>query len=70
MLVDDLENLIADKTLAALMEEMEQEVLSAALKLYKGRKGLTAEKLGITRYTLYRKLKQYGLGDEPTSDSN
>ena len=44
------------------LEDMEKEQIRQALELHHGNRRLTAETLGIGERTLYRKLKQYGLG--------
>ena len=43
------------------IEEMEKEMILACIKKEKGNMSRVAEKLGITRQTLYNKLKKYGL---------
>ncbi|EDL56417.1 helix-turn-helix domain-containing protein [Gimesia maris] len=43
------------------MEELEREYLQAKLKLHAGRVSETAEEAGISRRTLLRKMKQYGI---------
>ncbi len=43
------------------LDEMEKEQIKYALEQHGGNRRLTAEALGISERTLYRKLKQYGL---------
>lgn len=43
------------------LEEMEKKMIKASLKKAKGNMSLVAKNLGITRPTLYSKLKKYGL---------
>lgn len=43
------------------LEEMEKEMISKALKKYKGRRKDAAGELGISERTLYRKIKYYNL---------
>jgi transcriptional regulator with PAS, ATPase and Fis domain len=43
------------------LEEMEQKMIISTLKKNGFNHGLTAEQLGITRQTLYNKLKKYGI---------
>jgi len=43
------------------IESMEKDLISKALKKYKGRRKDAAEELGISERTLYRKIKQYEL---------
>ena len=46
------------------IEQSEKRVILRALQTFKGDKLLTAKALGIGKTTLYRKLKDYGIGDE------
>ncbi|WP_159732005.1 sigma-54 dependent transcriptional regulator [Methylosinus sp. Ce-a6] len=46
------------------LEELEAEVIKFALVHYRGQMSEIARRLGIGRSTLYRKMKEYGLGDE------
>jgi Nif-specific regulatory protein len=64
LLSSSLEEVIQGKTLDQLMGQLEKEVLVTALKIHQGRKGITAQELGVTRFTLYRKLKEHGLGED------
>lgn len=43
------------------LEEMERRMISAAMKRYGGNLSQVADELGISRPTLYNKLKKYGL---------
>jgi DNA-binding NtrC family response regulator len=45
------------------LEEMEAEVIKFALVHYRGQMSEIARRLGIGRSTLYRKMKEYGLGE-------
>ena len=45
------------------LAEVEQEAIEQALQMTQGNKQLAAKLLGISRKTLYNKLRQYGLGD-------
>ena len=49
------------ENLDPVMEELEREYLQAKLKLHAGRVSETAEEAGISRRTLLRKMKQYGI---------
>jgi DNA-binding NtrC family response regulator len=40
---------------------MEKETIRKALQHNRGKRKLTAEQLGISERTLYRKIKEYGL---------
>ncbi|MCK6438643.1 MAG: sigma-54 dependent transcriptional regulator [Planctomycetes bacterium] len=43
------------------MSQIEEQMIRATLKAYKGNREKTADTLGIGERTLYRKLKEYGL---------
>jgi len=45
------------------LESMEKEMITKALKKYRGRRKDAAEELGISERTLYRKIKQYGIDE-------
>jgi DNA-binding NtrC family response regulator len=45
------------------LEELEAEIIRMAITRYDGRMSEVARRLGIGRSTLYRKLKELGLGD-------
>ena len=49
------------ENLDPVMEELEREYLQSKLKLHAGRVSETAEEAGISRRTLLRKMKQYGI---------
>jgi transcriptional regulator of acetoin/glycerol metabolism len=44
-----------------LQEGSEKEIIQLALKETGGNKAAAAEKLGMSRTTLWKKLKQYGM---------
>jgi len=46
------------------LEDMEAETIRFALAHYRGQMSEIARRLGIGRSTLYRKMKEYGLGDD------
>lgn len=48
-------------TLPRSLEEMEQEVIEKTLERHGGKRRPSAEDLGISERTLYRKIKEYGL---------
>ena len=43
------------------MEELEREILMQALQRYNGNRSITAEKMGISRRTIQRKIQDYDL---------
>ncbi len=51
-----------ERTLEEEIALAEAEAIGAALKRHGGRIGITAAALGITRKTLYLKMRRYGLG--------
>ncbi len=49
-----------DRTLS--LQEMEHKLIAEALERYKGNRRVAARALNISERTLYRKIKEYGLG--------
>ncbi len=45
----------------ATLDEMEKQMIVSALKKHDGNMSAAAEQLGVTRQTLYNKIKKYGL---------
>ena len=43
------------------LEEMEKQLIAGVLQKAEGNLSLAAQKLGVTRQTLYNKIKKYGL---------
>jgi len=62
-------NLHSALTLERQMEIAERRVIEETLARFGGRIGSTAEALGITRKTLYLKMKKYDLGREGEIDT-
>lgn len=56
-------------TLEQQMEAAEKRIIEETLARFAGRIGVTAEALGITRKTLYLKMKKYDLGRGAAVDS-
>jgi DNA-binding NtrC family response regulator len=52
------------------LEELEKQTILRALTQTNGHQGHAAEKLGISRRTLSRKLKLYNLHDEPQAETD
>ena len=48
------------KLIPQTIEEMEKQMIASAFEKHKGNYSSTAEELGITRQTLYNKMKKYG----------
>lgn len=46
------------------IQELEKKAIMSALTLLGGDKILAAKKLGISKTTMYRKLKEFGIGEE------
>jgi DNA-binding NtrC family response regulator len=59
-IVDASDSLSFDKDNLNL-EEIEKNLVSFALKKFKGNRRMTAKALGISERTLYRKINQYNL---------
>ncbi len=51
---------MSDQTLS--LQDMEQRMISEALERYKGNRRVAARALNISERTLYRKIKEYGIG--------
>jgi len=49
------------------MQEAERELLETALRSHGGNVRAAARELGISRGTLYRKAKKYGIALDPPS---
>ena len=54
----------AGETLEARMDRVERAILVDSLAEQDGRIGATADMLGISRKTLYLKMRKHGLGGE------
>ncbi|GAB4373170.1 MAG: sigma-54 dependent transcriptional regulator [Calditrichia bacterium] len=57
----DIENAYYEEEHIPTLQEMEKEMINRALIKYRGNKRKTAQILGISERTLYRKLKEYDL---------
>ncbi|MBU2552459.1 MAG: sigma-54 dependent transcriptional regulator [Proteobacteria bacterium] len=55
------ENLVSGHAAGLSLQEAEREHILKVLNMYEGRRGETAEALGIDRKTLREKIKRYGL---------
>ena len=58
-------SLVADSGEVKRLEELEAEIIRFALSHYRGHMSEVSRRLGIGRSTLYRKLKELGLEEEP-----
>ena len=54
----------SSKTLKEITEEVEMNAIMNSLIYHKSNKTDTANALGISRTSLYEKMKKYGIGDE------
>ena len=52
------------------LEEMERATIQRVFEEVKGDKVLAGKRLGISRATLYRKLKRYGIQGQGSEDAN
>ncbi len=61
-------SLLAGRGDVRKLEALETEIMTFALRHYRGQMSEVSRKLGIGRSTLYRKLKDYGLieSENPT----
>ena len=46
------------------LEDREKELIQKALDKHRGKRKYAASELGISERTLYRKIKEYNLGDK------
>ena len=53
------EGVPGDDSVNCTLEDMEIKMITNALKKYEGNMSLVAKSLGITRQTLYNKMKRY-----------
>ena len=56
-------NMISSKGEVRELSSLEEEAIRFAIQVYNGRMSEVARRLGIGRSTLYRKLKEYDIGD-------
>ncbi len=56
-------NMISSKGGVRELSSLEEEAIRFAIQVYNGRMSEVARRLGIGRSTLYRKLKEYDIGD-------
>ena len=56
-----IDRVLATGSLKAATEELEKEILQAALQQFAGNKAVICDKLRIPKTTLYTKLRRYGL---------
>ncbi len=52
---------MSDSSVPATLEDMERNAIAEAVKLHNGNMSEVARQLGITRQTLYNKLRKYGI---------
>ncbi len=62
-------NLLTHEDDVISLENAECEIIKFAIEKYNGSMSKIARKLGIGRSTLYRKLREYGLEEQDTEDS-
>jgi two-component system NtrC family response regulator len=55
------ETAVVEIPVESTLEQMERQMISAALLHYGGNRVQTAKSLGIGRKTLYRKIEEFGL---------
>ena len=55
------ENLNVAEDANRALEEMERDAIANAIRTYDGNLSLVAQQLGITRQTLYNKIKKFNL---------
>jgi DNA-binding NtrC family response regulator len=56
---------LASGSIEATLDSIEKRMIEQALAETNGHRGLTAEKLGISRHALKRRMQRLGMQDEP-----
>ena len=64
----DLSHLSLADAVAEATERLEKVMILARLAEHQGSRTATAESLGVSRKTLFNKMRQYGLSGEETED--
>ncbi len=64
----DIGNMILADVVKDVVERLEKTIISSRLAKMGGNRTATAESLGISRKTLFNKMRQYGFLDENTED--
>jgi DNA-binding NtrC family response regulator len=64
----DISNMPLADVVKDVTEKLEKTIISSRLARMAGNRTATAESLGISRKTLFNKMRQYGLLDENTED--
>src|SRR5262249_51097467 len=65
----DISNMTLADVVKEVTEKLEKTVISSRLSKMAGNRTATAESLGISRKTLFNKMRQYGMADENTEGS-
>jgi DNA-binding NtrC family response regulator len=63
--VETVDRAVEDRTLGKVREQAEREHIISVLKLMDGNRARAAKVLGISRKTLWKKLKQLGVSWPP-----
>lgn len=64
----DIGNMTLADVVKDVVERLEKTIISSRLAKMAGNRTATAESLGISRKTLFNKMRQYGFSDENTED--
>ena len=67
--VSDLDHMTLGDAVAQATERLEKRMILSRLATLKGSRTETAKSLGVSRKTLFNKMRQYGLGDESIEES-
>jgi DNA-binding NtrC family response regulator len=65
---NDISNVTLADVVKDVTERLEKTIISSRLAKMAGNRTATAESLGISRKTLFNKMRQYGFLDENTED--
>jgi DNA-binding NtrC family response regulator len=64
----DISNMTLANVVKDVTERLEKNIISSRLAKMAGNRTATAESLGISRKTLFNKMRQHGFLDENTED--
>ncbi|HEX9737056.1 MAG TPA: sigma-54 dependent transcriptional regulator [Thermoanaerobaculia bacterium] len=68
--VSDLDRMTLGDAVAEATERLEKRMILSRLAAFKGSRTATAGSLGVSRKTLFNKMRQYGLSDDDVDDSD
>ena len=67
-IVSDLDQMTLGDAVTEATERLEKRMILSRLAASQGNRTLTAKSLGVSRKTLFNKMRQYGLSDDDIED--